>query len=86
MILFFSLVVFICLFINYRIIANKLNFYFIFKIFMEIKSISYVLVKLILGIIIFLFLNYYSYIYYSVGLTMHYGYVFFYAFAIVILL
>ena len=34
----------------------------------------------------FLFLNYNSYIYYRVGLTINYGYVFIYAFSIVLLL
>lgn len=53
---------------------------------MEIKSISRFLIKIILGIVIFLFLNYNSYIYYRVGLTIHYGYVFIYAFCLVFLL
>lgn len=39
-----------------------------------------------LAIVIFLFLNYNSYIYYRVGLTINYGYVFIYAFSIVLLL
>jgi len=39
-----------------------------------------------LAILIFLFLNYNRYIYYRVGLTINYGYVFIYAFCIVILL
>lgn len=74
------------IFINFRIRANKININFIIKIFMEIKRISYILIKLILGIIIFLFLNYNRYIYYSVGLTMYYGYVLIYALALVFLL
>jgi F-type H+-transporting ATPase subunit a len=56
------------------------------KIFMEIKRISYFLIKLILGLLVFLFLNYNSYIYYRVGLRIHYGYVFLYAFSLVFLL
>lgn len=59
---------------------------FVIKIFMEIKRISYFLIKLIIGIIIFLFLNYNRYIYYRVGLTIHYGYVLIYALALVFLL
>jgi len=53
---------------------------------MEIKSITYFLIKVMLAIIVFLFLNYNSYIYYRVGLTINYGYVFIYAFSIVLLL
>ena len=53
---------------------------------MEIKRIRYFFVKVILALVIFLFLNYNSYIYYRVGLTINYGYVFIYAFSIVILL
>jgi len=86
MILFFRLIVFMLVFINFSINRNKLNLYFVFKIFIEIKSIRYFLVKLITAIVIFLFLNYNSYIYYSVGLTINYGYVFIYAFFIVVLL
>jgi F-type H+-transporting ATPase subunit a len=36
--------------------------------------------------LLFLFLNYNSYIYYSVGLTINYGYVFIYAFSLVLFL
>lgn len=75
-----------CLFMNFRVNANKLNYFSIFKIFIEIKSISYFLVKFIIAMVVFLFLNYFSYIYFSVGLTINYGYVFIYAFSIVILL
>lgn len=39
-----------------------------------------------LGVVIFLFLNYNRYVYYRVGLTMTYGYVFIYAFALVLIL
>lgn len=39
-----------------------------------------------LAVIIFLFLNYNSYIYYRVGLTINYGYVFIYSFSIVLLI
>lgn len=66
--------------------ANKLNMLFVIKIFIEIKSISYFLIKVMLAVVIFLFLNYNSYIYYSVGLTINYGYVFLYSFRIVLLL
>jgi len=74
------------LFINFRLSSNKVNFYFVIKIFIEIKIISHFLIKVILAIVIFLFLNYNSYIYYRVGLTINYGYVFLYAFSIVLLL
>jgi len=53
---------------------------------MEIKSIRYFLIKVILAVVVFLFLNYNSYIYYSVGLTINYGYVFIYSISIVLLL
>lgn len=39
-----------------------------------------------LGVVIFLFLNYNSYMYCRVGLTIHYGYVFLYSFSLVLLL
>ena len=71
---------------NFSINSNKLNMYFIMKIFIEIKSISYFLIKIILAMLIFLFLNYNSYIYYRVGLTINYGYVFIYSLRIVLLL
>lgn len=86
MIIVFSLIMLLLLFINFRIISRKVRMLFIIKIFIEIKSISYVLVKFILGIMIFLFLNYNSYIYYSVGLRINYGYVFIYAFRLVVFL
>lgn len=66
--------------------ANKINFLFVLKIFMEIKTVTYFLIKVILAVVVFLFLNYNRYVYYSVGLTIHYGYVAIYALAIVILL
>ena len=59
---------------------------FIFKIFIDIKRISVFLVKLIRGILLFLFLNYNRYIYYRVGLTINYGYVFIYALCLVVIL
>lgn len=74
------------LFINFSLRRNKINIVFVIKIFMEIKRIRYFLVKLILGVVVFLFLNYNRYIYYSVGLTINYGYVFIYAFRLVLLL
>ena len=86
MIIFISLVILMLVFINFRMIANKVNLFFVIKIFIEIKVISYFLVKLILGVILFLFLNYNSYIYYRVGLTINYGYVFIYAFSLVLIL
>ncbi len=86
MILVFRLIVVILLFINFSLMANKIRIVFIIKIFIDIKSISYFLIKIMIAIIIFLVLNYNRYIYYSVGLTMNYGYVFIYAFAMVFLL
>ena len=86
MILFFSIVILMLLFMNFRISSNKINFFFVIKIFMDIKRINYVLIKLMLAVVVFLFLNYNSYIYYRVGLTINYGYVFLYSFSIVLLL
>lgn len=60
--------------------------FFVLKIFMDIKRIRYILIKIMLGVVIFLFLNYNRYMYYSVGLSINYGYVFIYAFSIVLLL
>jgi len=71
---------------NFRIRANKLNMFFVMKIFIEIKRIRYFLIKLMLAFIVFLYLNYNRYIYYRVGLTINYGYVFIYAFFIVFFL
>ena len=86
MILFFSVVILILVFINFSIRANKISYLFVIKIFIEIKRISYFLVKLILAVVVFLFLNYNRYIYYRVGVSINYGYVFIYAFRIVVLL
>lgn len=86
MILGIRLVILIILFINFRMSANKLNITFVYKIFMEIKRIRVFLVKLMRGIVIFLFLNYNRYVYYRVGLRIHYGYVFLYALCLVIIL
>lgn len=85
-ILVFRVGVLMLVFINFSINANKINFLFVIKIFMEIKTVSYFFIKVILAVVVFLFLNYNRYIYYSVGLTMNYGYVAIYAFAIVLLL
>ena len=86
MIIGISLIILLLIFINFSMRRSKLNMYFILKIFIEIKRISYFLVKLILSVVLFLFLNYNSYIYYRVGLTINYGYVFIYAFSLVLLL
>jgi len=59
---------------------------FVIKIFIEIKTVSYFLIKVILAVVVFLFLNYNSYIYYRVGLTINYGYVAIYAIRIILLL
>ncbi len=86
MIIVISLILLGLLFINFSLASNKIRILFILKIFMDIKRISYVLIKLILALLIFLFLNYNRYIYYSVGLTINYGYVFIYAFFLVLVL
>ncbi len=85
-ILFFRIIILMLVFINFSISSNKLRILFIIKIFIEIKRISYFLIKVMLAIVVFLFLNYNRYIYYRVGLTTNYGYVFIYAFRIVLLL
>jgi hypothetical protein len=74
------------LFINFSMSANKLNINFVYSIFIEIKRIRVFLIKLIAGIVVFLFLNYNRYIYYRVGLRINYGYVFIYAFRLVLFL
>ncbi len=86
MIFIFSLIVVLLLFINFAINSNKINIYFIYKIFIEIKSISFFLLKLILGILLFLVFNYNRYIYYRVGIRINYGYVFIYAIFLVLVL
>ena len=71
---------------NFRIAANKLSFSFIYKIFIDIKRIRVFLLKIMVGIVLLLILNYNSYIYYRVGLRMQYGYVSIYAFLLVLIL
>lgn len=85
MILVFSVILLCLIFINFSINSNKINYLFVLKIFIELKTISYFLLKLILGFVLFLILNYNSYIYFRVGLTIHYGYVFIYAISLVFL-
>jgi len=86
MILGFSLMIVFLVVINFGIIANKVRMSFVYKIFMEIKRISVFLIKLMLCIVVFLIFNYNRYIYYGIGLTINYGYVFIYALGIVVLL
>ena len=74
------------IFQNFRITRNKIIVLPLLKIFIELKRISYLLVKLILRFVLFLFLNYNSYIYYRIGLTINYGYVFIYAICFVLLI
>jgi hypothetical protein len=85
MIIVIRLIILILVFNNFRLMSNKLNIEAIIKIFMEIKRVSYFLVKVILGIVLFLFLNYNSYVYYRLGLRIMYGYVFIYAFLLVLM-
>jgi hypothetical protein len=85
MIIVIRLIILILVFNNFRLMSNKLNIEAIIKIFMEIKRVSYFLVKVILGIVLFLFLNYNSYVYYRLGLRIMYGYVFIYAFLLVLI-
>ena len=85
MILLFRLVILIILFMNFRMSSNKLNMVFVFNIFMEIKRVRVFLIKMIRLLVVFLFLNYNSYIYYRVGLRIQYGYVFIYAFLLVVI-
>lgn len=82
--LFFSLIFMFILFINYSLSRNKVNFVFINNIFVEIKIIRVFLIKLIAGLILFLIFNYNSYIYYRVGVRINYGYIFIYAFILVL--
>lgn len=86
MILGIRLRLLILLFINFRMNSNKTNILFIYKIFIEIKTIRVFLIKLISRMLIFLFFNYNRYIYYGIGVTITYGYVFLYALGLVILL
>lgn len=66
--------------------ATKMRFRFVYNIFIEIKRIRVFLIKVIAGMVIFLFVNYNRYIYYRVGLRMNYGYVFIYAVLLVFVL
>ncbi len=70
---------------NFRFNSSKFNFRPIFSLFTDIKIVSFFVVKLIACLVVFLVLNYLSYIYYSLGLTIIYGYVLFYALALVFL-
>lgn len=69
---------------NFSFNANKLNWSFIFNIFSEIKINVYFLLKLIRIIIVFLFLNYLSYVYRRLGLTMGYGVVLLFSLRLVV--
>lgn len=69
---------------NFSLCRNKTNFVFIYNIFVEIKLIRVFLLKLIIGLMLFLIFNYNSYVYFRVGIRIHYGYVFIYAFMLVI--
>ena len=84
MILVFSLVFIFILFINFSLFRSKINFEFIYNIFMEIKIIRVFLIKLIIGLMLFLIFNYNSYVYLRVGVRINYGYVFIYAFRLVL--
>ena len=86
MIFFFSVLIILLIFINFSISRNKMNFSFVYNLFIEIKSVRVFMIKFIRAIVLFLIFNYNSYIYYGVGLTMNYGYVFIYAFIIILLL
>ena len=86
MIFFFSVLIILLVFINFSISRNKMNFAFVYNLFIEIKSVRVFIIKFIRAIVLFLIFNYNSYIYYGVGLTMNYGYVFIYAFIIILLL
>jgi len=52
----------------------------------RLRGLEFFFVKIILGILVFLYFNYNRYIYYGIGITINYGYVFIYAFALVFLL
>lgn len=71
---------------NFSFSSNKLFILPVLQIFMELKFLRYFFIKVIRGFIVFLFLNYNRYIYYSVGLTINYGYVFIYAIRFVFIL
>ena len=86
MIFFFSVLIILLIFINFSISRNKMNFSFVYNLFIEIKSVRVFMIKFIRAIVLFLIFNYNSYIYYGVGLTMNYGYVVIYAFIIILLL
>jgi F0F1-type ATP synthase membrane subunit a len=86
LILGFSVIILFLLFINFSLISNKINVLAVYKIFIDIKRIRVFLIKIMVGIIIFLFINYNRYIYYRVGLRINYGYIFIYALFLVILL
>lgn len=85
MILFIRIIVMLCLFINFSMSANKLDMRFIYNIFMEIKGIRFLLVKLMGFLVLLLFINYNRYIYYRVGLRIEYGRVFICAFFLVLM-
>ena len=86
MIFFFSVLIILLVFMNFSISRNKMNFAFVYNLFIEIKSVRVFIIKFIRAIVLFLIFNYNSYVYYGVGLTMNYGYVFIYAFTIILLL
>lgn len=84
MTLIFSIVFILVTYINFRLTRNKINFTFIYSIFIEIKIIRLFLIKLIGALVLFLILNYNSYIYFRVGITINYGYIFIYTVCLVL--
>ena len=84
MTLVFSVFFILLIFINFSLSRNKINLVFISNIFIDIKIISLFLIKLIRALLLFLVFNYNSYIYYRVGVSINYGYIFIYAFCLVL--
>lgn len=84
MTLIFSIVLILVIYINFRLTRNKINFIFIYSIFIEIKIIRLFLIKLIGALVLLLILNYNSYIYFRVGITINYGYIFIYTVCLVL--
>ena len=85
MFLFFSIVVIFLFFVSFSIRRGKINFQIVYRVFVEIKFISFFLVKLRFVFVLFLFLNYMGYVYGVVRMSMFYGQVFICSFGLVLI-
>lgn len=84
--LIFRLILVRVLMVNFRSSVNKIYIRKVYRVFLELKLVTYWVLKIIAGFIVFLLLNYNRYLYFRVGLTMYYGEVLIIALVFVIII